>query len=187
MSWKSLYLRRRKIEFDNNGNSSRKIKSKFLKDFQIQWLVENISSMGGTTKTIYLPLIMQIEMRMPKGLSGWIWGKFRVDVSIFSVIYAIDTWIRVRSKGKIVRNKFHASKEVLKRKIKISKSLKPKHWCKSIFEVLEMPEETSKLHLRFLKSIHPDVRLRFFCSTPPMNLIQLLLHSSDPKLVARYF
>ena len=132
-------------------------------------------------------MTFQKEMRMSKGLSGWILGKFRVHVSIFSVIHAIRTWIRVRSKGKIVRNKFHASKEVLKRKIKISKSLKPKHWCKSIFEVLEMLEETSKLHLRFLKSIHPDVRLRFFCSTPPMNLIQLLLHSPDPKLVARYF
>ena len=50
-----------------------------------------------------------------------------------------------------------------------------------------MPEETSKLHLSFLKSIHPDIPLRLFCSKPPMNLIQLLLHSPDPKLVARYF
>ena len=128
-----------------------------------------------------------LEMRMSKGLSGWISGKFRVHVSILSVIHAIRTWIRVRSKGKIVRNKFHALKDVLKWKITIFKFLKPKHWCKLIFEVLEMLEETEKLHLMFLKSIHPDVPLRFFCSMPPMNLIQLLSHSLDPKLVARYF
>ena len=50
-----------------------------------------------------------------------------------------------------------------------------------------MLEEVSKLHLRFLKSIHPDASLRFFPSTPPINLIQLLLHSPGPKIVARYF
>ena len=132
-------------------------------------------------------MTFELEMRMSKGLSGWILGKFQVHVSIFSVMHVLRTWIRVRSKGKIVRNKFYALKDVLKWKIKIFKPLKSKHWCKSIFEVLEMFEETLKFHLRFLKSIHPDVWLRFFCSTPPMNLIQLLLHSPDPKVVARYF
>ena len=37
----------------------------------------------------------------------------------------------------------------------------------------------------FSNSTYPYVPLRFFGSTHPMNLIQLLLHSPGPKLVAR--
>ena len=87
-----------------------------------------LKTSGKTMKNEYFLSSFEIsylEMRMSKGLSGWILGKFRVHVSIFSVIHAIRTWIGVRSKGKIVRNKFHASKEVLKQKIKISSLWSP--------------------------------------------------------------
>ena len=115
---------------------------------------------------------------MSKGLSGWISGKFRVHVSMLSIIHAIRTWIRVCSKWKIVRNTFHALKDALKWKTNGAKAQSPRLFYVFIYEDLTL---CIFLNLKFRKKFkqciwNPQIKISYFFIT-----LKILLHFCERK------